>query len=119
MAGVRFRGSVVSSFLEHGWPGNVMEVDRESLTLRTTLLEPLIARREHVEAIEFRRMRLPLMWSTFIVVGLDDGYLSHMFVALRKSKVRRGLLALGWPVEDGPRVSRRNVLFSPQPTRDT
>lgn len=96
-----------------------MEVDRDSLTLRTTLLEPVIARREHVEAIEFRRMRLPLMWSTFIVVRLDDEYLSQMFVTFRKRKVRRGLIALGWHVEDGPRVSGRNLLFSPRPTPHT
>ena len=112
---MRFRGSVVSSFVSRGWPLNALEVDRNGLTLRRHFLESVIARREDVQAVEFRRQRLPFMWSTFIVVRLSAGYLPQMFVAFRSRKVRRALVELGWKVEDGPKVTGRDVLFSPRP----
>lgn len=112
---MRFRGSVVSSFVSRGWPLNTLEVERDRLTFRRLLLASVVAHREDVQAVEFRRQRLPFMGSTFIVVRLSAGYLPHMFVAFRSRKVRRALLELGWRVEDGPKVTARDALFSPRP----
>lgn len=112
---MRFRGAVVSSFVSRGWPANVLEIEPDHLTFRSVLGEPVTVNSRDVRAVEFRQMRLPLMWATFIVVRIDGGYVPTMFVPLRATKVRRGLIALGWEVEDGPRVSGSSVLFSPHP----
>jgi hypothetical protein len=112
---VRFRGSIVSSFVSRGWPGNALDVERDRLTLRPLLLEPIVVHRGDAQAVEFRRQRLPFMSSTFIVVRLQHGYLPQMFVALRSGRVRRALGKLGWDVEDGPNITGRDVLFSPKP----
>lgn len=112
---VRFRGSAVSSFVERGWPADSLEIDSNRLTIRSIFREPVVADRRDVQAVELRRQRMPFMWGTFIVVRLDGGYLPRMFLAYRSAKVRRLLVSMGWKVEDGPKVSGRDVFFSPRP----
>jgi hypothetical protein len=113
---MRFRGSAVSSFVERGWPADTLEIEGSRLTIRSIFRQPVVADRKDVQAVEFRRQRLPFMWSTFIVVRLEGGYLPRMFVAYRSGKIRRTLVSLGWKVQDGPKVSGRDVLFSPRPS---
>ena len=115
MSYMRFRGDVVSSFSSRGWPGNSLELDHDQLTLRRLGADPVLVRRENVDAVEFRRMRLPLLWRTFTVVRLKSGSLPEMFVAFRSKKLRSTLAELGWKVEDGPRVTGAQVLSSPEP----
>ncbi len=112
---MRFRGGIVSSFASRGWPGNTLDVEHDQLTFRRVLLDPVVVRREEVDAVEFRRMRLPFLWATYTVIRLASGYVPVMFVGFRTSKLRRSLEALGWRVEDGPRVTWRQVLSSPRP----
>ena len=112
---MRFRGSAVSSFVERAWPADTLEIEGERLTIRSIFRQAVVAHRDDVQAVEFRRQRLPFMWGTFIVVRVEGGYLPRMFMAWRSAKVRRSLVSLGWKVKDGPKVSGRDVLFSPRP----
>lgn len=93
---------MTTSFVDHLCPGNSLEADRDSMTLRTVFGDPLVVRWQDVEAVEFRRMRQPLAWSTFVVIRLKSGgHLPQMFAPLWSAPLRRALVSLGWHVEEG------------------
>lgn len=114
VANHRFRGSAARSFLDRGWPLDSLVLSADVIRVRSFGRETEVSRHE-VEALEFRRARLPLLLATFVVIRLTgNGYHPQMFTAYRSQRLRRLAKELGWPIEDG-RVTGRNVLNSPKP----
>jgi len=119
---VRFRGAVVESFIERGWPGGSLVVDRERLEFRrgypgAGYRQAQAVGRGEVAALVVRQRRVvPFLWGTFITVRLNDGtYFPRMFSPLRARAVVAELRRDGWPVERGDRLGWDSVATDGRP----
>lgn len=114
VAAVRFRGSVVTSFVSRGWPFDSLTVSREALRLKS-LAQESVVRRDEAAIIEFHKQRFPLMVATYLVARFADGTVhERMFTPYRSKAVRAALRAHGWPTEER-KVTIRQTLRAPHP----
>lgn len=114
MAGVRFFGSVVTTFVSRGWLFDSLTVSREALRFRSIVQESVV-RRDEATVVELHRQRFPLIIGTYVVARLADGTAhERMFVPYRTKAVRAALQTHGWPTRDR-KVTARQTLRSPRP----
>ena len=74
------------------------------------MADPLEVDRTNVELVVVRRVRLPFVWTTFLVFVLRaDAVPLPAFAPLRWRRTVRALDDLGWPVVDGPGVGWREI----------
>jgi len=105
-----FRGSLVTSRWVNGPFWDKVEVARDRLVLHPKARPRQAILRGDVMAIEFEKMRLPLVWTTNVYFRLSDGSRApRLFTPWRPRAFRSCLADRGWPIIDCPSVSlRRN-----------
>lgn len=115
MEEVRFRGSVVTSFVSRGWVFDSLTISRGSLRFKSLAQETEVKRTD-ASTVEFHKQRFPLMVGTYVVVRITSGTThDRMFTPYRVQAVRQALEAHGWPTEDR-KVTARQTLTAPRPT---
>lgn len=95
---VSFRGSIVGSKWDRGWPFDRLVIHGQRVTLSGVHGEVDEFARDDIVRIEVERVRIPLLWRTTFCFKRTDGDPSPMFIPYRASKLAVTLEGLGWPV---------------------
>ena len=104
-----YRGNLLSSTLVRKPPLDHVDVSADAITLRPLGSSPLRIERDDLDAVEFERVRLPLVWTTNIYFARRDGSRApRSFNVLRSRSFRASLEALGWPTRDLPSRTLRH-----------
>lgn len=72
-----------------------------SATLQPWLRDGTTVERKDVEAVEFVKVRLPLVWRTLVRFRYTDGSVGRrMFIPARTERVHAAFRACEWPTRD-------------------
>lgn len=97
----RFRGSVVKSYLERGWPFDLVLVNRSHVVLKRTFGADVVINRDAVRHVVVTPHRMPLLTRTTFELQREDVDDRLLFVPYRAGRFRRCLEDFGWPVVAG------------------